>query len=434
MNARAFAVALVILAPAPHATRAQAPDRRDTLRLAELQVAAARIDPRERQLTLQRQATALRLRTIRTDRLPALSGEGYGQYQSVVVALPFPVPNVIFPGIPHDTYDAHLLAQQRLYDPSLGARADAERANLAVAEARIRTNVFALRNDVNDAFFSAALAEARASELTTVISDLEAQLRVAQARVREGTALASEPATIDAELLRRRQDRDDFARTRNASIAVLSSLTGRAIDAGDTIVLPELEEAVKAARTWLPRARPEYVQFTRTREQLSAQEHVIAAQSRPQVSAYGRLGYGKPGLNFLATDFNSYWLAGLRVQWAPWTWGANDRDREVLEVQQEIVTSDEEAFTAAQQRAVERQLADIDRLTAALRTDDAIIALRERIERETQHRYAEAVVTAAEYVDRRNDVLGARLTRVGHEVELAGARARYLTTVGLELR
>ena len=124
----------------------------------------------------------------------------------------------------------------------------------------------------------------------------------------------------------------------------------------------------------------------------------------------------------------------MQVQWAPWNWRNSDRDRELLELQQQIVTSDEDAFTAANQRVVDRQLADIDRLTATLRTDDTIITLRERIERETQHRYTEAVVTAAEYVDRTNDVLAARLTRVGHEVELAQARARYLTTVGLESR
>jgi outer membrane protein TolC len=412
----------------------QAAARRDTLRLAELQDAAARLDPRARELALQRQATALRLRTIRADRLPALNGEGYGQYQSVVVALPFQLPNVPFSGLPHDTYDAHLLAQQRLFDPSLGPRGDAERANLAVSEARIRTTVYTLHNDVNDAFFSAALAEARANELTTVITDLEAQLRVAQARVREGTALPSEPATIQAELMQRQQDRDDLATTRNASLAVLSSLTGRQITQNDTILLPDLAAAVANARASTPRARPEYAEFAQARNQLAAQERVVAAQTRPQVSAYGRLGYGKPGLNFLATNFNSYWIAGVRVQWAPWTWGSNARDREVLEVQQQIVASDEAAFTAAQQRTVERQLAEIDRLTAALRTDEGIIALRERIERETQHRYTEAVVTAAEYVDRANDVLGARLTRVSHEVELAQARVRYLTTVGLEPR
>src|SRR5205085_10141727 len=254
MSARLTAV-LVMLALPRLVARAQAVPRRDTLRLVELQDVAARLDPRQRQLALQRQATALRLRTISADRRPALTGDGVAQYQSVVVTLPFQLPNAAVRGVPHDTYDAHLLAQQRLYDPSLGPRADVERASLATAEARVRTTVYALRNEVNDAFFSAALAEARAGELATVISDLEAQLRVARARVREGTALPSEAATIEAELLRRRQDREDLASTRSASLAVLGALTGHPISPNDTLALPDLAAAVAAARVTLPHAR-----------------------------------------------------------------------------------------------------------------------------------------------------------------------------------
>ena len=432
MSRATLVIVLVMLAR--HAAPAQTAPRRDTLRLRDLQEAAARTDPREQQLTLQRQAAALRLRTIAAERLPALSADGTAQYQSVVTTIPIRLPNVSVPTPPHDTYDAHVGVQERLLDPSLGPRADVERANLGVAEARLRTTVYALRGEVNEAFFSAALAQARSGALAAALSDLEAQLRVAGARVREGTALPSEAATIEAELLRRRQDLDDLAATRLASLAVLATLTGRPIAATDTLILPDLAAAVASARATLPRERPEYLQFTRTREQLAAQQRVVAAQTRPRVSAFGRAGYGKPGLDFLATGFNGYWLAGLQVQWTPWNWGATDRDREVLALQEQIVASDEAAFTAATRRAVERQLADIDRLTAAIRTDDAIIALRERIERETRHRYEESVVTAAEYVDRENDVLGARLTRAGHEVELAQAQARYLTTIGVELR
>jgi outer membrane protein TolC len=351
-----------------------------------------------------------------------------------VTTIPIRRPNVSVPTPPNDKFDAHLDVQQHLFDPSLGPRAGVERANLGLAEARLRTTVYGLRGEVNDAFFSAALAQARAGALTTTISDLEAQLRVARARVREGTALQSEAATLEAELLLRRQDLDDLGSTRVASLAVLASLTGRPITDADTLLLPDLAATVASARAALPRERPEYLQFARTREELAAQERVVAAQARPRVSAFGRFGYARPGLDIFATGVNPYWLGGVQVQWTPWSWGTTDRDREVLAVQQQIVSSDEAAFSAATQRAVERQLADIDRLTAALRTDDAIIALRERIERETRHRYAEAVITAAEYVDRENDVLAARLTRAGHEVELAQARARYLTTIGVELR
>jgi len=432
MSRAPLVIALVIAAM--RAATAQTTPPRDTLRLRDLQEAAARVDPRGQQLALQRQATALRLRSFAAERLPALSGDGRMQYQSDVVTIPVRVPNVLIPTPPHDTYDAQLGVQERVLDPSLGARGDVERANLGLAEARLRTTVYALRGEVNDAFFSAALAQARAGALATAVADLEAQLRVARARVREGTALPSEAATLEAELLRRQQDLDDLGATRIASLAVLATLTNRSIAATDTLLLPNLAATVASARGAIPRERPEYLQFARTREQLAAQERVVVAQTRPRVSAFGRAGYGKPGLDVLANGFNGYWLAGVEVQWTPWSWGTTDRDREVLALQQQIVASDEAAFTAATQRAVERQLAEIDRLTASLRTDDAIIALRERIERETRHRYTEAVVTAAEYVDRENDVLAARLARAGHEVELAQAQARYLTTIGVELR
>ena len=97
MTVRAGVLALALL-PLAGALRAQAVARRDTLRIADLQDAAKRLDPRERQLALQRQATALRLRTIAADRLPALSGEGTAQYQSVVTTLPIRLPNVTVPG------------------------------------------------------------------------------------------------------------------------------------------------------------------------------------------------------------------------------------------------------------------------------------------------------------------------------------------------
>jgi outer membrane protein TolC len=54
--------------------------------------------------------------------------------------------------------------------------------------------------------------------------------------------------------------------------------------------------------------------------------------------------------------------------------------------------------------------------------------------RETRLRFAEGVITSAEYVDRETDLLAARLARASHRVELARARARFLTLVGIEVR
>ena len=49
-------------------------------------------------------------------------------------------------------------------------------------------------------------------------------------------------------------------------------------------------------------------------------------------------------------------------------------------------------------------------------------------------RFQEGVVTASEYLDRNTEWLAAQFARGRHRVELAQARARLLTTLGLEVR
>jgi len=227
-----------------------------------------------------------------------------------------------------------------------------------------------------------------------------------------------------------------LAATRRASLAVLSDLTGVALDSARPLGLPDLAPEVAATRDTLAtvHARAEYEEFGRARELLRQQELGRSAQDKPRVSAFGRLGYGRPGLNPLGDRFDSYWLTGVQVQWSPFTWGAGDRDREVLALQRQIVSADEQQFAESVRRGVTQDLATIDRLAVTLSEDDEIISLREKIALETRARFREGVVTSTELVDRDADVLTARIDRASHRVELAQARANFLTTLGLEVR
>lgn len=409
----------------------------DSLRLGALLDEAVRRDPRGRQLELLAAQSALRQQSIGAERLPTLNVVGVGQYQSDVTRVGLRLPDGSSPpGPSHQTYDARLEARQRLWDPGRAPRRAAERAQLAESEARVRVALFGLRQQVNDAWFSALRLQAEREVLATGIADLEAQLRVAGERVRRGAALPSEQATVEAELLRRRQSLAQLDADRDAALVVLSDLTGRSVTAGDALALPDLAAEVATARRGLAdvRGRPEYEQFARAREALERQRATVTAQDRPRLSAFGRAGYGRPGLDMLAREFDEYWVAGVQLEWTPWNWGGTGRERQVLALQQQIVATEEAAFTERVRRAVATDLATIDRLERALETDDTIIALRERILRETQLRFTEGVVTSAEYVDRQTDALAARLARATHRVELAQARARFLTSVGIEVR
>jgi outer membrane protein TolC len=420
-----------------HRTAAsQQPEAADTLRLGALQDAAVGRDPRGRQLDLQATPSAQRLPANRSEWLPQFDATAYARYQSEVVTIPFDRPGEVEPFTPHkDTYDAHLGVRQPLYDPILGARRSVESAQLAESQAQVRTTLFNFRESVAESYFAALLLQAQGAELETGLTDLEAQLRVARGRVEAGDALPSETATLEAELLRRRQSLAEVAADRGAALAVLADLTGRPVREQDALALPDLAQEVAAARAGLAsaRERPEYAQFARTRETLDRRAAEVGRRNWPRLSAVGRAGVGRPGLNPLGDEFASYWLVGVQLEWSPWDWGRSGLERQALDIQQQIVATEEAAFSETVRRAAIRDLAAIDRLAETLDADSAIIALRERVLGEARLRFSEGVITSNDFVDRETDLLAARLARATHTMELAQARTRFLTLVGIEV-
>lgn len=436
----ALASLAALLATAVAGAQSEWSSPRDTVRLASLLQQATISDPRQRQFQLSSAATALRIQNIDADRKPQIALSGQAQYQSSVTTIAVPAPvralNIVFPTPPYDTYDAHLNAQQPLITPSVAPRRVAERAQLAETQAGLRVTLFGLRQDVNDAFFGALLAQERESQIVVTVADLTARLRETAIRLREGTALPGDTAAIAATILQRRQDLAQTHADRAAALARLSELVRQPISDSAALVSPDLAAAVTRAEATAPsdaRTRPEFAQFEATRARLAAQEAVDAAEDRPKISAFGRVGYGRPGLNLLASGFQPYALGGLQFDWKPWNWGTTTRDRQELELQKQITTTNERAFADQVGRGVQPYLATMTRLDTTIALDDRIVALRVEIERETAAKLREGVVTASEYADRSTDLFAARLASAQHRVELAQARAAYLTTLGLEI-
>lgn len=420
-------LATLLALPAP--LRAQTGSTAAAVELRDLLGGLARSDRRSAQLALLERQSALRSRTLDRELLPTASALASGQYVSDVPSIGGT------PMVPFQQYDAYVTVRQRLFDPTRGVRRDVEAAQLDEAEARVRSALWQQRQQLSDAFFTLLALDAERRTLDAAIGELETQRRLAATRVDAGVALASEVALLDAELLRRRQSLDDLDANRGATRAVLASLAGAPIGDDAALALPALGPAAHAARLALDTlsARPEYGQFEGSRAVLAARAKQVARADLPKLSAFARSGYGRPGINPLARDFQSYWVAGLQLEWTPQLWGASGRDAEIQRLQQEIVATEAAQFRDNLTRAVQRDLAAMDRLARALASDDAIIALHERVAAEARQRFAEGGITAGELVDRETDLLTARTARELHRVRLAEAQARFLTTVGQEI-
>jgi outer membrane protein TolC len=407
------------------------------LQLADLQQAAIASDPRMRQLTLLESQSTLRLENVSAQWKPATSVESQVQYQSDAPTTPLLTPTgKPFFSAPKDNYDVYGRIEQRLFDPNINAQAGVERAQLAEQQARVRTAIYSLRQQVNDAFFAAAALQQRVNVVSATITELEGRLREANARVREGTALPADASAIEATLLQRQQDEDELRANIRGALARLATIVGRPLPSDAVPVVPDLTQQLAGVSNQLQtvRLRPEYDQFARTRDRIARQQEVTGSQSQPKLSAFGRLGFGRPALDFIQNEWEFYGVGGVRLQWNAWNWGTTGREREAQAIQSEIVSADEAAFTKSVAASLDGDLATIDHLIRALETDQRIIDLRADVERAARVRLQEGVLTSSDYLARDTELLQARIAQASHQVELAQARARVLTTIGAEVR
>lgn len=430
-----WATVLLLMTGSP-ALAQQAPPG-PPIQLADAQQAAMASDPRMRQLTLLESQSSLRVQNVTAQWKPSVAIESLAQYQSDAPTAPVLVPGgkPVF-SAPKENVDLSGRVDQRLFDSSIGAQAAVERAQLLEQQARVRAAVYAVRQQVNDAFFAAATLQQRRTVVAATITELEGRLRESTARVREGTALPADAAAIEATLLQRQQDEDELRASISAALARLATIIGRPISPDSVPVVPDLSLTMAATRDRLQtlRSRPEYEQFARTRDRIARQRDVAGTQSQPKLSAFGRVGYGRPALDFIQNEWQPYGIGGVRLQWNAWNWGTTGREREAQSLQEQIVATDEAAFTKSIAVAIEGDLATIDHLTRALASDQRIIDLRAEVERSARVRLQEGVLTSSDYLARDTELLQARTAQATHQVELAQARARLLTTVGVEVR
>ena len=408
----------------------------DSLDLDRLQAQAVARDPRVGQRALLRSATDLRLDAIAADRLPQVTVNGQATHQSDVTRPTFGLPGVVVPDFPKDRWQTTLDVQQRLYDGGeVARRRELEEARHAEAEAALDVSLYRLREEVNSAFFAAFLFEKRAAEYAALVADLDARLAAVRARVEAGTALGRDAAEIEAERVRAELQRDEARASRRASLAILADLIGRPIDTTTVLRLPDAEperrQPIDLAAAAALRRRPEFTQLQRSRERLEREIESTTSENRPRVYAFGQAGIGLPGLDQFRTSSDAFWQAGVKVEWRPWTWHSAGRRAAAFRAQQQIVETEEAALGRSLARAVAADVENIDRLRAAVTDDERIVDLRLEVERQARAQYDEGAVTTPDYVEARTDVLEARLALERHRVELAQARARYRTTLGL---
>ena len=379
---------------------------------------------------MKRSISDLETDNLGSQYLPGVSLRGQAVYHSDVVKFPFEAPG-LSEGIPHDQYDIALDINQLIYDGgevSTRKRLSAIGGNLGVIETEIELHQ--VRDRVNGLFFEALLLQSEIQLSASLMQDLESQLRMVRASVSGGVALRSDADVLEAELLKVQQDFDASRLRRTGSLAALARLMGRPVEANTVVVAPDLV----TMSTRPTGRRPEFALFAEQLNRLEEMETLSSVATRPRLSGFTQAGIGRPpDLDLFTDEFGPYFVLGVRLDWKLWDWSQSGRQREIRQIERQIVSSEEETF--ARQLAVESeiQLAAIERLNSMLVRDDAVIRLRLRIAADASKRLENGVITATDYLIERNQAHRAELRRAIHEIQLVAARVQYATTIGAYL-
>ncbi len=120
------------------------------------------------------------------------------------------------------------------------------------------------------------------------------------------------------------------------SRAALEKTMGESLDQGLHFTEWQLAIDVDSLAVAIDRAlksRSEIQTLGRMHAATRIQTQIAKGGRWPSVSAFGILGYGKPGLDFIENEWMDYWIVGIDSQWNVWDWGKTDAQVEYAQLE-----------------------------------------------------------------------------------------------------
>jgi outer membrane protein TolC len=429
-NSRHFAWLLVFaIAASAKGTGQELPQSAQELTLEQVQEQAAANYPLIRQRDLIRKTSGLTIENLRTSFLPQANISAQATYQSAVTEIPVKVPAFAVEPLSKDQYRALLDVNQLIYDGgSYTGQRRLQEWNEKAEQEKIAVELQKLRETINQVFFSALLAAEQKKLVLLVDNDLEAGIRRVEAQVANGTAFRSALASLQAEKLRNGQRAVEWESNRRGLLDVLGLYMGT--DIPDEVLLMWPEVGREPLTDSITRSELRLLRFQDSA--LMQRDELVDVRNRPKLSAFGQAGYGRPGLNMLENRFAPFFLGGVRVNWALNSLYTSKRDREILGVQRQVLSVQEDQFLLQTRARLKQQRAEVRKWESLLETDAEIIVLKDQVRDATKAQLDQGVATASDYIREVNAAGQARLQELLHRLQWMQATIQYRTIAGQE--
>ena len=394
--------------------------------LSDCQEWARDVHPLLKQKELYQKMSSLKLDNIKTSWLPQLGINAQASYQSDVTHIGISLPGVDIPTVSKDQYKAYLDVKQNIWDGGISkARESVEEAQSQTNQQTVEVSLYQVKEQVNNLFFSSFLIQQNLDLLGKKQETLEARKIQMESALANGAILQSDLDQVLAELIKVAQQQLELQTSRETTLAALAILTGK-----EPSDLQNLEIGTCQIGNDTEIVRPEMDLFRQQTDLLGASADLTRKARNPKLFGFGQAGYGRPALNMLNDNFDTYYLVGVGVSWTPFDWKQTKRSKEVIQMQQEMVQTQQAQFERNITIALDGQSRKIEQLQQIQESDRELIGLQERIAKSSASKLENGTITTADYLQDLNAELTARITFETHKVQLESAKISYQNLLG----
>jgi len=373
------------------------------------------------------QMSELNIKNLKTGWLPNTEFNAQATYQSEAIKVDISAMGNNFGfEADKDQYKATVDINQLIYDwGRIKSAKKVENADLKVNQQKVQVELNKVKELINQFFFSILILEKNEELLNVVLEELKSKEKSVSAGVENGILLKSDLSALKAEKLKVNQSITEIGLQRMAAINALSEITGTQIKPDVVLEVPEYNLEMTTQLN-----RPEWELFDCQKEMLEFNSQVISKQNKPKIFAFSQLGYGKPGLNMINDEFDSYYFVGVGLKWNFWDWNKTKRQKQIISLNKNIITSQQNTFNKQINVALKNEKTKIDIYSEAIKSDKEIIKLREEVTESARSKLDNGVITSSDYISELTRETQAKLKYETHKLKLVKSKVNYLYIKG----
>lgn len=353
---------------------------------------------------------------LKTNYFPQLNVKAQATWQSDVTSLEIPISNITMEDPSKEQYKVYLEINQLIWD---GGRTktlrENSRAQYELSKAETNEAFYGVKERVASLYFALMLSQQQIMLTKELISTLENRLEELKSSVMHGIVREAGLYVLQAEKLQAEQSLSNQMLQANGVANMLNVLTGLEIT-----VEWQLEKPLAVIPNQVNRSQLRVYDLQFQSAEFGME--LLKKNRMPMISAFSQAGYGKPGMNMLKDEADSWLLIGAGVSWNIFDWNSSKRKQEKLQVQQEMIDNSREQFLYQISVDEKRITSEIQQFETALLKDDEIIVLRQKITQDCNSQLTQGTVTSSAYVEELYKELSAKISREINKIRLNQAQ------------